>query len=418
MNKIKIAILYCSKTYNYGSMMLAENSIYYLNKMLRRKNLEPVFLVYTHTPYLKDIDRLKKATGYSNIELRKISDYGKKPVERKIKKIIDLFKFFLGFKEKTKIYKIFFECDYLLFPGGDIFSEYYSCKTAVLWELLSLLLISKPDKLFIISQTIGPFSGLNKIIISKIFNQIKFPIYIRDQKNIDYCKKELNFKNVKFAPDIAFLDLAKQKTEEKNKKYITFIVSGLVEKYSDNLESYIKSVEEIIFYLQTKLKKEEKLLLLPHVINYPYEPRQRINDRIMIEKIIKKNNFSNVGWISSDLLPYQAREYLNQSRFVVSGRMHGCISSFQVGVPAIALSYSVKYRGLMELLGFPELVVECSNSLSQKTSIIKKKIDLLNESSGIYSAKINKKMKNIKKLSRKPLEEMANFIEKMKNIDN
>ena len=415
MKKVKIGIFHCSKTYNYGSMMLAENNIYYLNKMLKAKNIEPIFLMYDYYPCLKDIERLKEATNCLNIESRKLFNYGKSGIERKTKKIMDLLKFFIGLKKKTSIYKNFVECDFLLFPGGDLVSEYYSHKIVVLWQLLSILLINRLDRLFVISQTIGPFSALNKIIISKIFNQIKFPIYSRDQKNVNYCKKELKLKDIRFAPDIAFLDLAKQKLGKKGKKYITFIVSGYAGKYSNNLENYIDSIEKIISYLRTKLKKEEKLLLLPHVIDYPYGFKQEANniisDRAMIEKIIKKSNFSNIEWVSSDLLPYQAREYLNQSRFVVSGRMHGCISSLQVGTPVIALSYSVKYKGLMELFGLSEFVVECFNSLSQKIPSIKKKIDLLDEGFSVYSRKINEQIKNMKKLSKKPLEEIAGFIE-------
>ena len=47
MRKVKIGILHCPNTYNYGSMMLGENVIYYLNKMLREKEIEPIFLIYT-----------------------------------------------------------------------------------------------------------------------------------------------------------------------------------------------------------------------------------------------------------------------------------------------------------------------------------------------------------------------------------
>jgi colanic acid/amylovoran biosynthesis protein len=63
--------------------------------------------------------------------------------------------------------------------------------------------------------------------------------------------------------------------------------------------------------------------------------------------------------INDVLLPFQARAILGSSYFVVTQRMHGAISSLQTGVPAISLSYSVKFLEVIgEYLGLPELVVE------------------------------------------------------------
>jgi len=404
MKKIKIGILRCSNTYNYGSMMLGENAIYYLNKILKRKKIEPIFLIYTNC--LENIGRLKKATGCSNIEMRTPIDYGVSIVGRKFKKIVEMLNFFFRGREKTKEYQNISECDFLLVLGGDNFAGY-----GAIWNLLDIYLVNKSDNLFFISQTIGPFSMCDKEIALRIFNKVDFPIYVRDKNSMAYCKKELGLQNIKFAPDLAFLDLAQQQVGDK-KKYITLVVSGLAMRYSDNLEDYLQSIEEIITYLQTKLKYNERLLLLPHVISDPYWFGESSSDRMMMRKIIKRNNFPNIKFVFSDLLPYQARKYFSESRFVVSGRMHGCISSFQVGIPALALSYSVKYKGVIgRELGFPELVVECSGVLSQKISIIKRKIDLLDKKHGVYSRKISKKIESIKRLSKKPLEEMADFIE-------
>ena len=102
MKKIKIGILYCPNTYNYGSMMLGESTIYYLNKMLKKKGISPIFLVYTSR--LENVDRLKRATNCSNIEMRRSVYYGETALERKIKKIIEVLKFVvIGKSEHSQV---------------------------------------------------------------------------------------------------------------------------------------------------------------------------------------------------------------------------------------------------------------------------------------------------------------------------
>jgi colanic acid/amylovoran biosynthesis protein len=89
--------------------------------------------------------------------------------------------------------------------------------------------------------------------------------------------------------------------------------------------------------------------------------------------------------------------------------MHGAISSLQTGVPAICLSYSVKFREVIgEYLGLPELVVEVrkdrfKEDIDKGCSSIE--IGLKNVSE--LKAKIEKAVSNAKKDALVQMEDIA-----------
>ena len=106
---MKILLQHIKNTLNYGSMMMAENLITYLNKIYNEK-------IYYEIDSTKqeDLDRLKEATGYEDISFQKT----RVPTNiSKVKKILDY---------KKYMHNISNEYDYIIFLGGDDFSELYA----------------------------------------------------------------------------------------------------------------------------------------------------------------------------------------------------------------------------------------------------------------------------------------------------
>jgi len=65
MDQLKIGILCAPNTLNYGSMMLCENAIYYLSKIIPNVS----FIVLSN--FVEETEtRLRKAIGCDNIEVR------------------------------------------------------------------------------------------------------------------------------------------------------------------------------------------------------------------------------------------------------------------------------------------------------------------------------------------------------------
>ncbi len=89
-------------------------------------------------------------------------------------------------------------------------------------------------------------------------------------------------------------------------------------------------------------------------------------------------------------MPHEARIILGNGLFTITGRMHGAVSTFQMGKPAISLSYSVKYRGVIgEELKLPNLIIESSDArLWENGDIVTKVVDRVDYVVGNYASLI------------------------------
>ncbi len=85
---------------------------------------------------------------------------------------------------------------------------------------------------------------------------------------------------------------------------------------------------------------DKELVLLPHVLM-----PKHVDDRIIIRELQEMD--SRLIAMTKEMLPYEIRDYIQSSLFIVSARMHPVISAIQCGIPAVALAYSDKYQGII-----------------------------------------------------------------------
>ena len=82
---------------------------------------------------------------------------------------------------------------------------------------------------------------------------------------------------------------------------------------------------------------------------------------IQVEEKFKNDN--RIKYIYDKMSPLQARFILGNGKLTITGRMHGAINTLQMRKPAISISYSVKYDGVIgKDLGLSELIVKGDNS--------------------------------------------------------
>lgn len=359
-------------TFNYGSAMMAINFIYHLNK-------RGDFIFYAATKSERDNNRLREMSK-TNIKRCYIGSYIRAFMknEPKIVKIARCipYPFMASYRIKNNF-------DSFVFLGGDTLSSPYF-SSGVIMKLLKIKLISRSIPTFLVGITIGPFKSHTKKIAEVCLRDAY--VYTRDQGTYNYLTKELKLKNIFRSSDLAFLDLPMQANQKEKSKilekyglaeneYITVIPSGLYKKYTNDFERYIGNWGELLRrLLEQNIFKNKKIVLLAHVI----QP-QDVDDRIVISNIIDKNPDISPRMIpiTDELLPHEARIILGNGKFTITGRMHGAISTFQMGKPAISLSYSVKYRGVIgEELKLPNLIIESSDArLWENGSIVTKVID-------------------------------------------
>lgn len=348
---MKVLIMRASNTKNYGSLMMVANYI----RLYKDKYPNSSFIVdnveENGLQRIIDSSGVEDIEGFLNlgVELRP-SCVG----NGNFTKLIKYLKYSLGFGKLMKSLGV----DKVIQLGGDDFSEYYSIKALTI-ELLKIeSLLNNNIDIALIGQTMGPFYSWRKLWVKKLLNKVT--IFSRDENSAQYLINDLSLSHVKVAADLAYLPLYKQGSEEiKNKvdeiikeygNYTVIVPSGLWKAYTSSLDNYVDSYIKLINQL---IKNGEKVVILSHVLS------DTSSDNLIINEIQTKiGTPDNVKYISETLLPVEAREIISRAKVVISGRMHACVSALQVGVPAIPLSYSVKFKGVIGELELDSHMVE------------------------------------------------------------
>lgn len=403
----KIGLLHVPNTLNYGSMMMAENIIYYLSKLIEN----PYYVVISNKKE-ETYSRLSEATGITDIEIRDL--HSKKSKIRMYFGFLNNYgRMFLNPKS-VEIVKVLRDCDTILIMGGDDLSEYYGISSLLksLRDIYALSVSGK--KVCLLGQTIGPFTSWRIPLVKRILGKAD-SIYLRDETSYNYCKERLKLKNIILSTDLAFLDLARQGeyvdlesyglTEGR---YYCIVPSGLWFKYCDDYKLYIEGLTGIVDnLLNIARSKNYKVVLLAHVL----EPK-RADDRAIIKSIAQKMDDESLIIIDDILLPFEARSILGSSALVITGRMHAAVSSLQLGVPAISLAYSVKYAGVIgKSLKLPELVVKVDNNtfLKDMEKLNERILEIIQKQEEI-GVKIKDSIDEVKRESHIQIEDLAERI--------
>lgn len=349
----KIVIMFAFTTYNYGSFMMVINFIEYISSLSGDKRIK--FLVNYDTD--DDLERLKiETSGKYDIKRLVVKNVSLKKYHRNIISVLNA-QIKDGLIEKP---------DAIVYLGGDSLSEYYR-GWRIIEEMYKIYKFSKASKVFLLGQTIGPFKWWREKVASFCFRNCY--IYSRDAKSYEYVKNKLNLKNIFKFQDLALLDLPRQNDKELKSsilkkyglvenEYITVVPSGASEQYTESFEDYIKSWVKIVTRLVNNTHlKDKKIVLLSHVSRPDYKSDGRIIRHILDK--LDSTDKDRIVSIDKELLATDARIILGFGLVTLGSRMHSVISTLQMSKPAIALSYSVKYAGVIgEEFKMKELVIE------------------------------------------------------------
>lgn len=401
---MKIKIEHISNTYNYGSCMMA---ITLMKKI--KDNIDNVEF-WVDASSFEDLDRLKKESGIENVKSYNLS-IKSNVVFRAINKI-----------KKVVLTKLSENCDVVIVIGGDDISEYYG-KEYLENILKKIKTVSEEKKVILLGQTMGPFTGERKELAKESLKNTR--IYTRDDICLSYLES-LGFENVNIGRDLAFLELPMQskassilnKYNIKNSKYITIVPSGLTECYTKNLESYIKEQVNIVKKtLDNKKLEDFKIVLLPHVL-LP----EHVDDRLIIKEImnrIDKDYKNRIVAIMDSMLPSEAREILGNGLFTITGRMHAAVSTFYMRKPAISLSYSVKYSGVIgDGLDMNDLVIESADKdlweNGEISKLVEEKVNYVLDNYDELIKNIDIKVNETSKITENQLNDLINELQKIK----
>ena len=402
---MKITIKHINNTFNYGSCMMAITLISKINY-----NIENIDF-YVDASSDIDLERLKRETNINNIFRDNIESSS-----NLIKKCINKLK-------RIKLNKIVEKIDIVIVIGGDDISEYYGIEY-LKKELDRLKEQSINKNIILLGQTMGPFTKNRGELTRESIKNTK--IYTRDDKCLEYLS-ELNFINANPGRDLAFSKLpmqsiAKSILNEYNineNEYITIVPSGLTECYTKNFEKYIEEQVNITKKILSNGKlSNKKIVFLPHVL-IP----KHVDDRLIIREIINRlDEKSKIRIIAIDdvMLPSEAREILGNGIFTITGRMHAAVSTFYMKKPAISLSYSVKYAGVIgDGLDMNELVIESADEKlwnnGEISKLIDEKVNYVLDNYDELIKKIDMKVFETSKIIEEEFDDVINEIKKIKS---
>lgn len=187
-------------------------------------------------------------------------------------------------------------------------------------------------------------------------------IYARETLSYNFFKS-IGLKNVICFPDPAFVldseicilpDCFSRTEEIVGLNLSNFIIgnNGLNSPFGDEVRKLLSYIFD---------NTDIHVLLVPHVM------WQGQDDRLICNVIVSefKNYSSRISVLDSERRNYlQIRYVISKCHSFIGARTHAVISAYSTCVPAIALGYSIKSKGIAKDLNLPdELVVDTVNEI-------------------------------------------------------
>lgn len=262
--------------------------------------------------------------------------------------------------------------------GGDSFSDIYGISRFFYVALPQLLVLLMGKPLVQLPQTIGPFStGLARRAAGFILRRSS-AVYSRDFTGLFETRAILGIKgrqeNIRFCYDVGFvLDPAPPADAaiegdgfdggEDPSCTVGLNVSGLLYMggYTrDNMfglkVDYRLLVNEIIDFLI--VKKKAHVLLVPHVLggSEHAESDSEVCGKVYTE--LKSKYGAHLSIVTGTFDQAGIKHLIGTCDFFIGSRMHACIAALSQCIPAVPISYSRKFLGVMDTIGVGSFVAD------------------------------------------------------------
>ncbi len=344
---MNIYLYNCANTYNYGSMMMAENFMAGLNRVSRTPHR-----YYVETGSDDHVRRLREAVPDVDIVGSPLNALFQDTISKK-----DFFLALWGKKDILKSSRPTVELVVVL--GGDDLTEDYGWKGPLFQAVKLAVLERQGMKVVLLGQTMGPYRSWRRWVMPNLLKRLT-RILPRDPLTMKYLQ-ELGLRNLRMTDDLALMPLVRQEKKENLRTQITYCPSELIHRYArePGREAWLAFNRRILAELLDRYP-DKSIVLLAHVLAPP-----SVDDRPMVQELsawAEEHFPGRTRRMDQVLLPYQVRDIIGQSYVTVSARMHPVVSSLQCTVPALAFSYSQKYWGIIgERYGLGDAILDVRN---------------------------------------------------------
>jgi polysaccharide pyruvyl transferase WcaK-like protein/NAD-dependent dihydropyrimidine dehydrogenase PreA subunit len=285
------------------------------------------------------------------------------------------------------------EHDIIVDLGGDTFTD-ESGVLSTLKHSYDLILMRLLDKQYIVcSHTLGPYKHVLTKFIARFLLQRALAITVRDPQSYDYLVNKLKLKDVNLylAPDLAFAAPEKHKRKYNDNHQPSTI--GLnaspticnymlhsVDDYTKRLHFIIELYRDLVIHLLER--HGYHILLIPTVLQPLKSPfsKKPVSDVIILKAIYEELNRRGYKDKVSIVLSEDFSaidKALSKCDIFIATRMHAGISAIRHGIPTLFLASTVKYSGVISLLGITDFIVDVRgrNDISQLKEEIVSKVE-------------------------------------------
>lgn len=165
-------------------------------------------------------------------------------------------------------------------------------------------------------------------------------IVARESLTYEALKSE-GFENIDLFPDPAFVLERKETTLPEGfveGNMVGINVSPLIMSYEKRSGGVLENMVRLIQYILRE--SDMGIALIPHVV------RKGEDDRAPLGLLYERFKDSGRVVMVEDRPAEQLKDIIARCRFMVAARTHACIAAYSTGVPALAVGYSVKSRGI------------------------------------------------------------------------
>ena len=254
------------------------------------------------------------------------------------------------------------KCDVIIdFTSGDSFTDIYGEERFFSRSLFKKWAIMSSAKFILGSQTIGPFNSPKVKETAKKILKNSDMVFARDKTSYD-CVKEISGIEPILSTDIAFnLPYEKELKNHNGKIKIGLNLSGLLWNggYTKDNQfglkvNYKEYCTNLIGYLYDDSRYE--IYLIPHVFGQNSKGIYSVDDDVNLmvhlkQKYPKLNAIPIREYSASDL-----KSIISEMDVMVASRMHATVAAFSSGVATIPFSYSRKFEGLYNSIGYEYVV--------------------------------------------------------------
>lgn len=259
----------------------------------------------------------------------------------------------VGFQRNNisiKSFRRLMQCDYVFdCTFGDNFSDIYSLpfvSRTTNYKEMTLLL---GKKLIIAPQTIGPFKDEKlKKRVGKVLKKSAL-VFTRDEMS-SQCVRELSGREPITVTDLAFI-LPYQKREADGKLRAGINVSGLLWRGGFDQKNqfgltldYHNYVDSVVSQLK---QRGYEIHFISHVLSHD---ENEIDEDYKVSIELSGRYGEEHAPFFQD--PIEAKNYISGMDVFIGSRMHSTIAAFSSGVITIPVSYSRKFEGLFNSIGY------------------------------------------------------------------